>query len=71
MSFKTTSLCPFYLVSGQLFTLGNPEDVPADDFVTDQDVVSLHRRLVVGGGASDWYFRLCPMPYELLQCCSA
>jgi hypothetical protein len=27
------------LVPGQLFTLGNPEDVPAEDFVTDQDVV--------------------------------
>ncbi len=26
-------------ILGQLFTLGNPEDVPADDFVSDQDVV--------------------------------
>eukprot|EP00095_Tigriopus_kingsejongensis_P008028 maker-scaffold630_size122347-snap-gene-0.11 protein:Tk08028 transcript:maker-scaffold630_size122347-snap-gene-0.11-mRNA-1 annotation:"hypothetical protein DAPPUDRAFT_303775" len=27
------------LVEGQLFTLGNPSDVPAEDFVADQDVV--------------------------------
>ena len=27
------------MFSGQLFTLGNPEDVPAEDFVSDQDVV--------------------------------
>ncbi len=27
--------------TGQLFTLGNPEDVPAEDFVADQDVVML------------------------------
>ena len=27
--------------SGQLFTLGNPEDVPAEDFVADQDVVNI------------------------------
>ena len=28
------------LPTGQLFTLGNPEDIPAEDFVTDQDVVN-------------------------------
>ena len=29
----------FAYFPGQLFTLGNPEDVPAEDFVSDQDVV--------------------------------
>jgi len=35
------------ILEGQLFTLGNPEDVPADDLVQDQDlvVVSIGYRL--------------------------
>ena len=27
------------VLEGQLFTLGNPEDIPADDLVSDQDLV--------------------------------
>ena len=44
---SATSKPVIVLLEGQLFTLGNPEDVPADDLVSDQDlvVVSLAYRL--------------------------
>ena len=29
----------YFPISGQLFTLSNPEDAPADDLVSDQDLV--------------------------------
>ena len=41
----------FFYVLGQLFTLSNPEDAPADDLVSDQDlvVVSVSYRINVFG----------------------
>ena len=36
MGFFMSYYCP---ITGQLFTLGNPSDVPGADLVADQDVV--------------------------------
>ena len=49
-TYRLLILIYLYLL-GQLFTLSNPEDAPADDLVSDQDlvVVSVSYRINVFG----------------------